>query len=100
MATYNELFELHTQNTDLLNRVTVAKTIKAQALLALPTPTAAQVAWAVDSLGSSREASKDLLSYVLAANAGLTVAQITNATDAAIQSAVNAAVDKIIAAGA
>jgi hypothetical protein len=99
MATYNELFNLRRENTDLLNRVEVAAVKKAQTLIDAASPTAAQVGWALTTITAPRAEADRLLNYVLAANSALTVAQITAASDAAIQTAVNAAVDKIIAAG-
>lgn len=102
MATYLELYGLAGSGGgagDLFDKVVVACTIKAQALLDA-TPTADEVTWANNALENPRQVGQKLLRYVLAANAGLTTAQIQAATDAAIQSNVDAAVDALIAGGA
>lgn len=98
MATYLELYTLHSDET-LRHRVAVAVTIKAQALLALASPTTAQVTWATAALSNPLSKTDQLFRYVLAANNTATVAQITGATDSGIQTQVGAAVDKIIAGG-
>lgn len=99
MATYLELFQLRA-NSDLQDRAAVAVTKKAQTLLDLPTPTAAQVAWALAAIEAPKSKAAALLNYILAANSSATVGQITGATDANLQSQLSAAVDAIIAGGA
>lgn len=99
MATYLELFALRS-NSDLIDKITVAVVKKAQSLLDGGAPTAAEVAWANDAIQSPVEKAKTLTNYVLAANSGLTTGQITSATDAAIQTNVDSAVDALIAGGA
>lgn len=96
MATYAELYDLRS-NAALKNRVAIAVMVKAQALLAGASPTAAQVAWAANAIRDPDGKASQLYPYVLAANAAATVAQINAATDAAIQSSVNAAADALIA---
>lgn len=98
MASYLELFDLRS-NSALRNLVSVAVTIRAQTILVSPTPTVNQVAWASKALSSPDEQADKLLPYVLAVNAGLSVAQIKAATDAAVQTNVNSAVDKLIEGG-
>lgn len=98
MATYSELYTLGS-NSDLRNKIAVAVSIKAAAFIAESTPTADKLAWASKALNSPVAEAVKLLPYVLAANNTLTVAQITNATDAAIQSGVDAAVNKLVAGG-
>jgi len=98
MATYAELFGLRS-NADLRNKIAVAVTVKAQAILGLATPTVNQVTWASKALTYPIQEAEKLMNYVLAANSGLTVAQITAAADSAIQTHVGAAVDKMIEAG-
>ena len=98
MATYLELFDLRT-NSSLKNKVVVAVTKKAQALLDLATPTAGQVTWANEAIFDPTGKASMLLNYVLAANSGQTVANIEGASDSAIQTNVDAAVDKIITGG-
>lgn len=99
MATYAELFDLRS-NDALRNRVAVAAVVKAQTLLDLASPTAAQVEWAKATLANPIGISGDLLNYVLAANKGASVAAIIGATDAAIQTNVDAAADKLLGGGA
>lgn len=97
MATYTELYQYRATDDyqALENKVAVAVAIKAQAIADLPTPTAEQIAWAVEALSSPGGKAETVINYVLAANSGLTIAQITAATDAAIQTNVNAAVDDL-----
>ncbi len=99
MATYAELYELRA-NSDLRNKVAVAVAVKAQTLLDAASPSAAQVAWANAAISNPTGKAEVLLNYVLAKNKALTVVQINAATDAGIQSAVDGAVDKLIAGGA
>lgn len=95
MATYLELFDLRS-NDPLRNRVAVATVIKAQSLIALTTPSNAQLIWAERTLRNPQEQARLLLEYLLAANKDATVAQITGATDVVIQNLVNTAADKLL----
>lgn len=97
MATYIQLYDELQSDSALRNKVAVACCIKAQALIDLASPTAAQITWASNALAAPATAAAKLLPYVLAANNTLTLAQIQGASDSAIQSGVNAAVDKLIA---
>lgn len=99
MATYEELYSLRS-DSNLRNKVAVAVAKKAQTLLDQTTPSSAEVAWADSALMNPVSKADYLLNYVLAANSDATAGQITSASDAAIQTNVNAAVDKIIAGGA
>lgn len=99
MATYAELYDLRT-NSALKNKITVAVGVKAAAILDAGTPTAAQVAWAKEAIENPASKADALLNYLLASNASATTGQITGATDSAIQTKVNTAVDTIIAGGA
>lgn len=95
MATYVELFNL--RNDDgLRNKVAVAVTIKAQALFDAASPTAAQLTWAKSAIADPSALADGYLKYLLAKNAASTVAQIQAASDATIQTAVGALVDKIL----
>lgn len=96
MATYAELFDLRS-NSGLRNKVAVAVAKKAQAIFDLATPTAKQVTWAGEAIENPVSKADALLNYVLAKNSASTVAQISAASDAAIQTNVDAAVDKIVA---
>ena len=98
MATYAELYDLRSDET-LLNRITVAAAIKAQSLIDGVVPTAAQIAWANETIVDPRSKARALINYVLAANESATVAQIKAATDATIQTNVDAAADALIAGG-
>ncbi len=98
MATYDELFDLRS-NSSLRNRVAVAAVKKAQALLDGTTPTTDQVTWANSVLTSPMVMASKLLLYVLGANSSATVVVITGASDASIQTNVDAAADALIAAG-
>lgn len=99
MATYQELYDLRS-DSGLRNKVAVAVVIKAQDLLSGVSPTAAQVTWANAALQSPVQKADVLLGYVLAANKAAGVGAISSASDATIQSNVDAAVDALIAGGA
>ncbi len=90
MATYDELFALAGQNV-LLDRIMVAITIKADSILNDGAATPTQISWAKTAFKDPTTQAKAFQNAVLAANKGLTVAQITSATDSAIQTAVDAA---------
>lgn len=99
MATYAQIYDEFASDSALRNKVAVACCIKAQTLVDLASPTAAQITWASNTLASPAGSAAKLMPYVLASNAGATQAQIAAATDSAIQAAVNAAADKLIAGG-
>lgn len=98
MATYQELFDLRA-NSALRNKVAVACVKKAQTLLDQATPTANETSWASSTLTDPIKQADKIYSYVLSANSSATVAQITAATDATIQTNVDAAAAKLIAGG-
>jgi len=97
MATYTELWALGSNNDTLIKRVATAAIIKAHSYTAAATPTTAQVAWAKEIFSDPRGKALAILFAVLAANKFASVAQITSATDAQIQTNVDLAVDKIFA---
>lgn len=99
MASYTELFDFNS-NSAFRNRVAVAVTVKAQALIVAASPTAAQVAWANTALANPGAKAELLMRYVLAANKSASVAQIQAATDDTLQTHVNTAADALIARGA
>lgn len=99
MATYAELYNLRS-DTALRNKVRVAVAKKAQALVDLATPTQGQLAWASQALTNPDAVADQIFNYVLVVNSAATAAQIQAATDAAIQTNVNAAVDKLVTIGA
>jgi hypothetical protein len=80
---------------DLILKIKAAVIIKAHALLT-GTPTAGETAWAEEALTNPQNKSEIIIFYVLAANAGVTTAQILNASDSAIQTNVNSAVDQLV----
>ena len=98
MATYAELFNLR-HDSALINRISVAVSIAAEAKLVAATPTAAELAWAVQVLSNPGAEAQRVLYTVLAANKDATVAAIQGASDAAIQTNVEAVLDGLIAAG-
>lgn len=98
MATYQELYDLGS-NSALRNKIAVAVAIKAQTILDEASPTVAEVEWAKEALNAPLREADILMHYVLAANRAATTGQIVGATDSAIQTNVNAAVDKIISGG-
>lgn len=98
MATYTDLADIQ-ENASygaLVQKIRVAAVIKAVALLDAATPTSAEVAWALSALDSPASAAESVSWYVIGANNSATVAQIVGASDAAVQTNVNAAVDKIV----
>ncbi len=101
MASLLDLARLSTIDTTkhaaLLDKVAAAVAIKAVAIAALPTPTAAQTAWAVRALTNPKVESQVVLNYVIAENAGITTTQILDAGDTPIQNNVNDAVDRLLA---
>ena len=99
MATYAELYELRSDSS-LRNRVAMAVAVKAQALIDGNSPTAAQIAWASAAISNPTSKADMLMNYVLAANKDASVGQISSASDAAIQSNVDAAVDALVDGGA
>lgn len=101
MATYQELYDLYS-NAALRNRVSVACVVAADAIRqedAGVANHAARLAWAKQVFIAPDATAESMLKAVLAANKALSVAQITGAADAALQTAVSNAVN-IFATGA
>jgi hypothetical protein len=98
MATYEELFNLRT-NTALRNKLAVAAVIKAQAYVSGATPTLNQLTWAENTFANPLSEADELMNYVLAANKDLTVSQISGASDSAMQTQVNTAVEALVTGG-
>lgn len=96
MATYTELYNLKTED-ELRNRVTVAVLIAANNLLG-GTPTADEQKWAAAVFGAPDGQGRVAFQAVIAANSGLTTAQITGASDAAIQTNVDSLVPAMVVA--
>ena len=99
MATYDELYLL-SQNGPLKNRVTVACLMAAEIirteLTSVPNH-AARLVWARKALENPDAVAVAALRAALVQNDELTVVQIQGATDAALQIAVNSAIDLLTA---
>ena len=94
MATYDELFSLGS-DVALRNKIAVAVMVKANTIAALPAPTTIQLEWAKQAYEDPTSMAETIQYSVLAANKNATVAQIVGASDAAIQTNVDSAVDDI-----
>ena len=95
MATYLELYTLR-GNVDLQQRISIALTIAADAIRTETASTnghALRIAWAKEVLNGLGGESEKTLRLLLAANKGLTVAQIQGASDSAIQTNVDGVVN-------
>jgi hypothetical protein len=96
-VTYLEIYSLADQGGALFQRVATACIIQANTIRTETPPanSAQRLAWARKALINPQDIAKEMLWAVLAQNAGITVTQIQNATDTAIQNAVAAAVDLV-----
>lgn len=100
MATYLELSNAEGDAgfTNLRSKVKAAATIKAQLIVAQAGAATSKARdWAIGALQLPSSVVLPLFFFVLADNANLTVAQLQNASDAAVQTAVNKAVDQLFA---
>jgi hypothetical protein len=97
MATYVDLQALRGAATlePLRQKVSMALAIKAN-LLAKASPTAAQKAFAIAALENPEQYKNFVLNYILAEYNTVDVSLIAGATDAQVQTAVNAAVDTLL----
>ena len=96
MASYIDLRNLFS-NDELKNRVDIAVVIAANNLLS-GTPTTNDQKWAAHVFSGPRSEGAKALMAVIATNNGLTVAQITGASDTALQTAVDLAVPTLVIA--
>ena len=96
MAAYQDIYGLF--SNDIRLKVEVALLIRAQAYLDAANPTAQQRAWARHVFTSTTGEAMLMLKYLLAKNNGLTTAQIAGASDATIQSQVDAVAAQFVAA--
>lgn len=98
MATYTELHDLMSSPSAgaLRQKLLVALLIKANAIAESASPTAAAKEWARSALRDPQQYSDTILRYVIADNAAATTTQITGASDAQVQAAVNTAVDTLL----
>ena len=95
MATYNEIYSLHTQS-ELKNRVTVACIVAAEGIMAEDGGTANhanRLIWASSVFANPKTEAERMYWAVLAANNVADVDVIIGATDAAIQNNVDNHVD-------
>lgn len=98
MATYDELLTIATGATgdSLKRKIRVAVIVAADAVRAEADATvnhAARMTWARATFAAPDQAAERMLWAVLAANKGATAAQITGASDALVQTHVDAAVN-------
>ena len=93
MAAYADLEPLFRDET-LLPKIAVAVAIAADAIMqANPADTAERRAWAAKAARDSRGCAEEMLPLLVAQNAAASTNAILNATDTAIQTSVNNAVD-------
>lgn len=96
MATYTEIYSLM-QDGSLLSRTAVALVVAADAVRANGNATVAQQKWASQVLAAPREWAPRALALALVQNKTLLLAQLTSASDTALQSAVDSAVTMLVA---
>ncbi len=96
MAAYEDLRKAFS-NDELRNRVVMATIIAAYGLLATA-PDAADRAWLSAVFSNPDAEGKKVFMGILAANAGLSITNISQATDAAIQTQVEVIVPQLVAA--
>jgi len=95
MATYVDLRHLFS-DAALANRIEVACIVAAETIRGESDQTANhanRLLWAQRAFNAPKDAANKMVMAVLAANKSATVAQITGATDATLQAAVDAAVN-------
>lgn len=100
MATYAELLSIATTNDAFKQKIKVAVIVACDVIRAEPEATpnrTARLAWARATLQNPDEAAAQMVLAVLAQNRALSVAQITGASDADVQTAVNGAVNLLAA---
>lgn len=96
MASYQELRGAFSDDS-LRNRIVMGTVIAAYGLLATA-PTAADRAWISAVFESPEAEGRKVFMSVLAANAGMSLANITSATDAAIQTSIDTVVPQLVLA--
>ena len=95
MATLEELYSLNADGA-LLNKITAAMIIAAYDITAEDPGTtnhAERIVWAKSAFMAPKQKAQEMLYYLLGANSAATVGNISGANDAAIQTAVNSAVN-------
>jgi hypothetical protein len=94
-VTYSELFSLRS-NSELLNKITTAIAIKCKDVID-SSSIIVQKDWARKYLKDPESLKDKIIWSLLVANKDVEVSVITEATDSNIQSAVNTAIDNLIA---
>jgi len=94
MAFYTDLRGLFNDD-ELKNRVDIAVIVAASDLI-LGAPTINDNKWAAAALGNTRQESIKAFKAVVAVNKDMTIAQITGASDAALQTAVDNVVSSLV----
>ena len=97
MATYLELARIteHNEWGDFFDKTVTATQVKAAAIIDAGTSTTTQLDWARASMDRPRRAANSLVPYVIAVNHEATIEQILAASDNAIQTNIDAAVDAL-----
>ena len=98
MATYVELHAIRNSVAvaPLMQKISMAVAIKANAIAKSATPTATAKAWALKALENPESQQQIVLNYILADNNTVAATAITGAADSLVQTAVNAAVDTLL----
>ena len=94
MATYIELINLRA-NSELRNKVQVAIAIKSHAILQEVTPSPSRLTFAEEALKNPGSKIEEALWFLLAANKDVAQTVITESTDAAIQTHVDAYINDV-----
>jgi predicted Zn-dependent protease len=95
MATYLELARITQENDwgDFIDKVETACVIKATAIIDSTSPTQVAKDWAEATIKTPATAALSVVWYVIGSNDNLAIATILSASDSAIQTNVDAAVD-------
>ena len=96
MASYLELYNAPLEGLD--KQIIIALAIKANTIAKLASPTSNQKTFAITALRDPSVYLSTVRYYILADYNTATIAAITGATDAQVQTAVNAAVDTLLGA--
>ena len=95
MALYAELFDIRNDPT-ITNRCAVAIGVTASQYIDNPASSPDELKWAKEALDNPGAKVPGTVSYILASNKALTIAQILGATDSALQAKVDAAAAALI----
>jgi hypothetical protein len=98
MATYTDLHALRGSSTitPLRQKINVAIAIKANAIAKSANPTEPMKAWSKQALATPDQYQELVLNYILAEYNTQATSAISGATDAQVQTAVNATVDTLL----